>query len=252
MLGFSPVLGTSMTSLAPTRIYIVDDYPLVRHGLAMLIASEFDMVVCGEAGDAEHAFEDIKKLTPDVVIVDISLQGHSGLSLIKNIRAHNPAIGIIALSMHEERVYGLRALKAGAGGYVCKADPTDQVMEAIRRVRTGGVFVGKELAGQLLGRIRMGMTDPEASPVSQLSDRELQIVDLIGRGCTTREVASRLHLSVKTVETHRAHIKTKLQFDNATQLVQFCVRWVQESERSANSPAPQDERSPSPPAPPGP
>jgi DNA-binding NarL/FixJ family response regulator len=225
--------------MAPIRIYIVDDYPLVRHGLAMLISGEPDMVVCGEAGDADHAFEEIKRLLPDIVIVDIALQGLSGLSLIKNLRAFSPAIGIIALSMHEEKVYGLRALKAGAGGYVCKADPSEHVLEAIRRVRTGGVFVGNELAGQLLGRIRMGMTDPEATPTSQLSDRELQIVDLIGRGLTTREVASRLHLSVKTVETHRAHIKTKLQFGNATQLVQFCVRWVQENERPSEAPRPQ-------------
>jgi DNA-binding NarL/FixJ family response regulator len=218
-----------------TRIYIVDDHALIRRGLATLIQGEPDMEICGEGEDAATGLQDIIKLQPDLVIADISLKGNSGLELIKNIRAFNPKIQVLVLSMHHESVYALRVLKAGARAYVMKQDVVKKIIEAIRRIRSGHLYVSDEVAGQMLNRIVGGNDRDNASPVSILSDRELEIVNLIGSGMLTREIASQLHLSVKTVETHRAHIKEKLNLSNGTQLVQFCVRWIDENNARQDS-----------------
>jgi DNA-binding NarL/FixJ family response regulator len=212
-----------------TRIYIVDDHALIRRGLTTLINGEPDMEVCGQAEDASTALQEIIKLQPDLLTVDISLRGNSGLELIKNIKAFNPKIQILVLSMHHESVYALRVLKAGARAYVMKQDVISKVVEAIRRIRNGQLYVSDDIATQMLNRLVGGETGEESSPVAMLSDRELEIVNLIGNGLLTREIAAKLHVSVKTVETHRAHIKEKLNLRNATQLVQFCVRWVEEN-----------------------
>ncbi len=212
-----------------TRIYIVDDHALIRRGLISLINGEPDMEVCGQAEDASTALQEIIKLQPDLLTVDISLRGNSGLELIKNIKAFNPKIHILVLSMHHESIYALRVLKAGARAYVMKQDVTSKVIEAIRRIRNGQLYVSDDIATQMLNRLVGGETGDETSPVAMLSDRELEIVNLIGNGLLTREIAAKLHVSVKTVETHRAHIKEKLDLHNATQLVQFCVRWVDEN-----------------------
>lgn len=212
-----------------TRIYIVDDHALIRRGLATLIGGETDMEVCGQAEDAATALSQIMKILPDLVIVDISLKGNSGLELIKNIKAFNPKIQILVLSMHHESIYALRVLKAGARAYVMKQDVVNKVLDAIRRIRNGQLYVSDEVANQMLNRLVSGETADDASPVAALSDRELEIVNLIGHGMLTREIATQLHVSIKTVETHRAHIKDKLNLRNATQLVQFCVRWVEEN-----------------------
>lgn len=212
-----------------TRIYIVDDHALIRRGLVTLIHAESDMEVCGEAEDAATGLRDIIKLQPDLVIADISLKGNSGLELIKNIKAFNPKIQIMVLSMHHESIYALRVLKAGARAYVMKQDVVQKVVEAIRRIRAGHLYVSDDVASQMLNRLVDGDTSDNASPVAMLSDRELEIVNLIGNGLLTREIASQLHVSVKTIETHRAHIKEKLNLRNGTQLVQFCVRWVEEN-----------------------
>ncbi len=212
-----------------TRIYIVDDHALIRRGLISLINGEPDMEVCGQAEDASTALQEIIKLQPDLLTVDISLRGNSGLELIKNIKAFNPKIHILVLSMHHESIYALRVLKAGARAYVMKQDVTSKVIEAIRRIRNGQLYVSDDIATQMLNRLVGGETGDETSPVAMLSDRELEIVNLIGNGLLTREIAAKLHVSVKTVETHRAHIKEKLNLHNATQLVQFCVRWVDEN-----------------------
>jgi DNA-binding NarL/FixJ family response regulator len=219
-----------------TRIFIVDDHALIRRGLATLIGAESDMEVCGQAEDAATALQEIIKIQPDLAIVDISLKGNSGLELIKNIKAFNPKVQILVLSMHHESVYALRVLKAGARAYVMKQDVINKVLEAIRRIRNGHLYVSAEVASQMLNRLVAGDTPADASPVASLSDRELEIVNLIGNGLLTREIAVRLHVSVKTVETHRAHIKEKLSLRNATQLVQFCVRWVEENHAN-NEPA---------------
>jgi DNA-binding NarL/FixJ family response regulator len=187
------------------------------------------MEVCGQAEDASSGLQEIIKLQPDLVTVDISLKGNSGLELIKSIRAFNPKIQILVLSMHHESIYALRVLKAGARAYVMKQDVISKVVEAIRRIRSGHLYVSDEVASQMLNRLVGGESADDTSPVATLSDRELEIVNLIGNGLLTREIAAKLHVSVKTVETHRAHIKEKLNLHNATQLVQFCVRWVEEN-----------------------
>lgn len=216
-----------------TRIYIVDDHPLVRRGLITLIDAEPDMEVCGQAEDAGKATSEIMKIRPNLVIADISLKGNSGIELIKNIKAFDPSIQVLVLSMHDESVYALRVLKAGARAYVMKNDMIEKVLAAIRRIRTGQLYVSDNVASQMLNQIVSGRPENAESPVSGLSDRELEIVTLIGSGYPTREIAGKLHISVKTVETHRAHIKRKLNLRNAMQLVQFCVRWTEEKNNGA-------------------
>ncbi|HQF37958.1 MAG TPA: response regulator transcription factor [Opitutaceae bacterium] len=229
--------GRELTSLpAPvnlkTRIFIVDDHPLLRKGLGELINQQLDMIICGEAEDAPEALKAICQIRPDLVIVDISLKSQNGIELIKNIKAINPSIQILVLSMHDESIYALRVLKAGAKAYVMKQEVVDKVMEAIRRIRTGKVFVSERVAAQMLSQVVDGNDPSRNSPVDSLSDRELEIVTMIGNGTPTREIAQRLSISIKTVESHRAHIKEKLSLTNATQLVQWCVRWVEETKGS--------------------
>jgi len=214
---------------AKTRIYLVDDHALIRRGLTTLIESEPDMAVCGEAEDAPTAVREVIELRPDIVIVDISLRGSSGLELMKDIRALSPSIHMLALSMHDESVYALRVLRAGARGYVMKQDVVTKVIEGLRRVRGGNLYVSEEVANEMLSQIAGGEHRSERTGVACLSDRELEIVTLIGQGMLTREIAAHLRVSIKTVETHRAHIKEKLSLRNATHLVQFCVRWVEEN-----------------------
>ncbi len=201
-----------------------------------MINAEPDMEVCGEAADAATATAEVIRLRPELAIVDISLRGNSGIELIKNIKAVAPEIQVVVLSMHDEAVYALRVLKAGARAYVMKQDVADRVLDAIRRARKGQLFVSDQVANQMLNRLVGKKVDGAAdSAVSSLSDRELEVVNLIGNGLPTREIATRLHLSIKTVETHRVHIKRKLTLGNATQLVQYCVRWVEENRRTNGS-----------------
>lgn len=216
-----------------TRIMIVDDHPLLRRGLAELINRESDMTFCGEAEDSPSAMKLIAQLKPDLVIVDISLKGYNGIELIKNIKAFDPKIQILVLSMHDESVYAMRVLKAGAKAYVMKQEVVDKVMEAVRRIRAGKVFVSERVASRMLDQVVVGGDPATDSPVDLLSDRELEIVNMIGSGLPTREIAGKLHISIKTVESHRARIKEKLGLQNAIQLVQFCVRWVEEGSKTA-------------------
>lgn len=219
-----------------TRIFITDDHALIRRGLTAMINAESDMEVCGEAEDTATATSEIIRLKPDVVIVDISLKGNSGIELIKNIKAYDSNIHIVVLSMHDESVYALRVLKAGAKGYVMKQDIAQKIMEAIQRIRKGQLYFSERVASQLFNRLAKGNNEVENdSPVASLSDRELEIVNLIGAGLSTREIAVRLHVSIKTIETHRAHIKAKLSLGTANQLVQFCVRWVEDNKREQGS-----------------
>ena len=216
-----------------TRIFIVDDHPLLRRGLAELINREVDMVFCGEAEDSPSAMKLIAQIKPDLVIVDISLKGYNGIELIKNIKAFDPKIQVLVLSMHDESIYAMRVLRAGAKAYVMKQEVVDKVMEAVRRIRAGKVFVSERVASRMLDQVVVGGDPAPDSPVDLLSDRELEIVNMIGSGLPTREIAAKLHISIKTVESHRARIKEKLSLQNAIQLVQFCVRWVEEGAKSA-------------------
>jgi DNA-binding NarL/FixJ family response regulator len=215
-----------------TRIFIVDDHPLLRRGLSELINREPDMVFCGEAEDSPSAIKAISQIKPDLVIVDISLKGYNGIELIKNIKAFDPKIQVLVLSMHDESIYAMRVLKAGAKAYVMKQEVVDKVMEAVRRIRAGKVFVSERVASRMLDQVVVGGDPAPDSPVDLLSDRELEIVNMIGSGLPTREIAAKLHISIKTVESHRARIKEKLNLQNAIQLVQFCVRWVEEGAKA--------------------
>lgn len=209
-----------------TRILIVDDHPLVRQGLGQIIESQEDMEICGEAEDAPSAMRRVGECSPDAIIVDISLQGNNGLELIKNIKAVYETVPIMVFSMHDETIYAQRALRAGAKAYVMKKESSDKIVEAIKRIIKGEIYVSPRVADQVLHQIVNGPNNVSTSPIDRLTDRELEVVQLIGRGLSTREIAESLNLSVKTIESHRAHVKEKLNLRNATELVQFSVQWV--------------------------
>lgn len=224
----STVTASKDSSDKKISIFIVDDHPLVRQGLAQIINAEADMKVCGEAEDAPKALQAVDRQKPDLIIVDISLRGNNGLELIKNIKALQHNVPILVFSMHDETVYAQRALRAGARAYVMKQESADKIITAIRRIMSGDIYVSNRVADQVLHQLVNGGGDPGGSPVDRLSDRELEVIQLIGRGLSTREIAASLNLSVKTIESHRAHIKEKLNLRNATELVQFSVQWVEQ------------------------
>lgn len=211
----------------PTRILIVDDHPLLRQGISLLIAQEKDMVVCGEADDGQRAMQAMEETAPDIIILDISLKGTNGIELLKNIKAVRPDVLVLILSMHDETVYAQRALHAGAAGYVMKAEASEKVLTAIRKVLSGEVYLSEKLGTRMLTRMVGGRSAIMRSPIEELSDRELEIFGLIGQGHGTRPIAEKLGLSVKTVESHRAHIKEKLNLKNATELVHHAIQWTQ-------------------------
>ena len=208
------------------RIVIVDDHPLFRNGLEQLIQSDSAFAVCGEANNASEAMDVIRKLNPDLAIVDLSLPGANGIELIKNIRAEFPKLPILVLSMHDESLYALRALRAGAEGYVMKHEAMANVIQAIHEVFNGRPYLSPAMAAQVITKFAHRGSQSEADAVERLSDRELEILELIGKGNEVRQIAKLLHLSPKTVETHRAHIKEKLNLQNARQVTRFAVQWV--------------------------
>jgi len=208
------------------RIVIVDDHPLFRKGLEQLIHSDSAFAVCGEANNASEAMDVIRKLNPDLAIVDLSLPGANGIELIKNIRAEFPKLPILVLSMHDESLYALRALRAGAEGYVMKHEAMANVIQAIHEVFNGRPYLSPAMAAQVITKFAHRGSQSEADAVERLSDRELEILELIGKGNEVRQIAKLLHLSPKTVETHRAHIKEKLNLQNARQVTRFAVQWV--------------------------
>jgi DNA-binding NarL/FixJ family response regulator len=208
------------------RIVIVDDHPLFRKGLEQLINSSDDAFhICGEAGDAAEGMTVIRQLKPDLAIVDLSLPGANGIELIKNIRAEFSKLPVLILSMHDESLYALRALRAGAQGYVMKQEALENVVVAIREVLAGRPYLSTEMSAQLITNFASG--SKESNPTDKLSDRELEILELIGKGRDVREIAKALHISAKTVETHRAHIKEKLNLKNARQVTRFAVQWLE-------------------------
>lgn len=210
-----------------TRILIVDDHPLMRKGLALSLAEDPSLEVVGQAADAEEALAAFDAIEPDVAIVDVSLPGMSGLELIKHLIAIKPDLTVLVVSRHDEVLYAERAIRAGARGYVMKLEAGDKIVEAIRHVRRGGVFLSEEMKDRMLFGAAMGAKSPTQSPLEVLSDRELEVFEMTGRGLATREIAERLHLSVKTVESYRARIKTKLNLNTAAELMQHAVQWVE-------------------------
>jgi DNA-binding NarL/FixJ family response regulator len=209
------------------NILIVDDHPVVREGLAVRIASQPDLAVCGEAEDVPGALALLMTVQPDLAIIDISLKKGSGLELIGRIRDHQPAVRVLVLSMYPENLYAERALRAGAQGYLHKGRAIDHLLDAIRAVLAGKVYVSEELASGLLHQISRGR-QLDRSPIDLLSNRELEAFELIGQGHTTDKIAELMQVSPKTVETYRARIKEKLNLHNVTELVRRATQWVLE------------------------
>jgi DNA-binding NarL/FixJ family response regulator len=206
-------------------IFIVDDHPLVRSGFQQLIAGEPDLSICCEAGTLSEALDTIKRHQPDVAIVDISLPDGNGLELVKRLRIHSPSTRILVISMHEEELFAERALRLGVRGYINKQEAAEQVVEAIREILKGKIYLSQRMTEQLLNRVSTGGGSLDRSPVRNLSDRELEVFDLIGRGFSTGEIADKLHLSVKTIETYRANIKKKLHLKSAAELSRSAIQW---------------------------
>jgi len=214
---------------APTRknILIVDDHPMMRDGLAALITAQPDLAVCAQAADAREALQAIESLRPDLVLMDISLPGKSGLEAIKDIQSLAPGLATLVLSMHDESLYAERVLRAGARGYVMKQEGGKRIMDGIRAVLEGKVFVSEKMSARIMNAFTGRRAAEAISSVESLSDREFEVFQLIGRGRSTKEIADQLHLSVKTVEVHRVNIKAKLQLTTSPELVHYAVRWVE-------------------------
>jgi DNA-binding NarL/FixJ family response regulator len=218
------------SSASPKRIFLVDDHPLVREWLTNLINQQPGLRVCGEAENGQEARERIFDLRPDVAIVDISLKDSSGIELIKDLKRGCPEVAVLVLSMHEEPHYAERALRAGARGYVMKRETTKKVITAINQVLAGKLCVSETVAAAMATQFVEGKTLATNSPVEQLSDRELEVFEMLGQGRTTRQIAETLHLSLKTVQAYCARVKEKLNLTSATELLREAVRWQENAQ----------------------
>jgi DNA-binding NarL/FixJ family response regulator len=226
----------------PRRILIVDDHPLVRDGLVQILQKEADLTVCGEAGDAAEALEQLAQTHPNVVLVDLSLPGRGGIELVKDIAAKHPDLPILVLSIHEEDVFAERALRAGAKGYIEKHEPTDKIINAIRTVLSGQLCVSPNIVSRLVRKALNGHPNDnnQHTGVESLSDREIEVFEAIGHGRTSSEIAKLLHLSVKTIDMHIGHIKRKLEVDGRGQLMRYAIHWVDGESGSPSSSARSD------------
>ncbi|MFN3397693.1 MAG: response regulator [Sulfurimicrobium sp.] len=209
------------------KVLIVDDHPIVRQGIAQLINQEADLAACCEAGNAQEALDIMERGMPDILLVDISLDGVSGIELVKILKSRHPQIPALVISMHDESLYAERALRAGARGYIMKQEATEKMLAAIRQVISGDIYLSERMQAKILQRV-LGGDGGGLSPIDLLSDRELEVFRLIGRGLATRHIARELNRSVKTVETHRAHLKDKLGLKNAAELARYAVQWVEQ------------------------
>jgi len=218
------------------KVLVVDDQPVVRQGLACLISEEQDICVCGLADNTTEAIETIQRLEPDVVTIDLSLRDASALDLVKNIKVRFPTLPVLVLSVHPELFYAERAIRAGAKGYITKYEPTEELLYAIRKILAGGLYLSPRMNEKLLySLLDDSRPDEPASSISKLSDRELEVLTLIGRGKGTRQIAEQLYVSVKTVETYRLRIKEKLNIDTSPELVQYAFQWVNEHDRCCST-----------------
>ncbi len=209
------------------KILIVDDHPMMRDGLAALISAQPDLAVCGQAANAREAMQAIESLPPDLVLMDISLPGKSGLEAVKDIQALASGLAVLVLSMHDESLYAARVLRAGARGYVMKQEGGKRIMEAIRAVLEGRVAVSEKMSARIMDAFTGHRAGAATAPVEALTDREFEVFQLIGRGRSTKEIAAQLHLSVKTVEVHRVNMKAKLKLATSPELVHYAVRWIE-------------------------
>jgi DNA-binding NarL/FixJ family response regulator len=224
-----PQQPTKSRASAPAkrRILIVDDHPFMRAGLAQLINRQPELAVVGEAGEPSAAMRELARCDPDLVLTDITMPGRSGLEFIKDLRAERPELAILVISMHDEVIYAERVLRAGARGYIMKEAGGENLLAAIRQVLAGAIYVSPRISAGILEGISQGKPRGSRSPIEQLTDREFEIFQLVGQGKSTRDIAAQLHLSPKTVDVHRGHIKEKLELKDATALVRHAVRWVE-------------------------
>lgn len=212
------------------KVFVVEDHPIVRQGLVQLINQEADLEVVGNTVQAGEAFVQIERLKPDIAVVDLSLdEGIGGLQLIKDIKKANLPTVTLVLSMHDEAIYAERALRSGAKGYVMKAEATEKVLAAIRKILSGDIYLSEKMTTHLLHKLNKSGMRPMKSALEVLSDREAEVFHLIGAGSSTRDIAGKLNLSIKTIETYREHIKDKLHLKNGTELVHFSTKWTQSS-----------------------
>ncbi|MCC5907208.1 MAG: response regulator transcription factor [Balneolaceae bacterium] len=216
---------------ANKKIYIVDDHPLMRKGLAMTIDKEMGFEVCGQAESAEIALSDMISLKPDAAVVDISLPGMNGIELIKNILHQLPELKVLVVSRHDEELYAERALRAGAKGYLMKLEATDILISALHQILKGNIYLSDKIGTKMLMKMASGNAGKSDNPLDLLSDRELEVFELTGKGLSTKDIGKKLHISVKTVESHRANIKDKLHLDTANELMRHAVKWVEESSK---------------------
>ncbi|MFB3785774.1 MAG: response regulator [bacterium] len=213
-------------SSSKTRVLVVDDHPIIREGLALLFRQKMNLEMCGEAEDAEQTLAAIASRRPDIAIVDISLKNSNGLDLIRLLKERYPSLPVLVLSVHDESIYAERALRAGARGYIMKEELTDKVVVAIRHVLSGKIYLSPRMSEKLLTRYVGGQTPGRQSPMERLSDRELAVYQMIGQGLGTRDIAERMHISPKTVQSYRSRIKDKLQLGSSSDLLQHAVQWA--------------------------
>jgi DNA-binding NarL/FixJ family response regulator len=233
-----PVMVTQplrQTQSEMIQVLIVDDHPVLRQGLMQVIDEEHDMVVCGEAEDACHALEEMESSKPDIVVVDISLNGRSGLELVREIKARRPSLPVLVYSMYDESMYAERALRAGASGYVMKREEIAEVLTALRRIIGGHVYLSPAASTRMVHRAVDGTAMGKGPPLGQLSDRELEVFQFLGQGLSTRQISERLYRSVKTIESHRENIKSKLELKTSGELLRYAVEHTLELERSGGS-----------------
>jgi DNA-binding NarL/FixJ family response regulator len=220
-------LGKKGAPATRKRLLLVDDHPMMRAGLGQLINKQSDLEVCCEAGNPSEALEEISRCQPDLIVTDITMPGRSGVEFIKDVLAVHGGLPILVVSMHDEMIYGERALRAGARGYVMKESGGEKLLTAIRQVLSGKVYVSERMSASLLDSLTGRRPRGSSSPIEKLSDREFEVFQLIGQGRSTRDIAKELRLSPKTVDVHRGHIKEKLELKDATSLIRYAVRWVE-------------------------
>jgi len=212
------------------RLLLVDDHPIMRHGLAQLIRAEDGLEICGEAGTAHEGLTAVTQLQPDLVVLDLTLPDKNGLELLKDIQAQHPGMLCLVLSMHDEDMYCERALRAGARGYIMKEAAADHLITAVRKILSGGIYASEKMAARMLEQVAAGRARSSDAPIAALSDREVEVLELIGKGVPTKNIAARLNISARTVEAHRAHIKDKLHITDGAALVRYAVQWVERLE----------------------
>jgi len=208
------------------RVFLVDDHPVTRQGLTVLINQEPDLIVCGHADSAPVALQMMQKIEPDIAVVDITLKTTSGIELLKNVHALLPDLPVLIMSMHDEGLYGERALRAGAKGYIMKHEASDRILDAIRCVLEGDLYLSTQMKEKMLHRLVRSKKNEVVFSIDTLSDREMEVFQLIGNGFGTREIAEKLNLSIKTIDSYREHLKLKLRLDNGPDLVRHAIQWV--------------------------